>query len=138
LIFPDQLKYAYELAKEFPEQPFVIDHLAKPLIKDQVIDEWKKDMEAIAACENVYCKISGMVTEADWNNWKETDFTAYLDVVTNAFGINRVMFGSDWPVCLVAGGYEKMLSIVQNYFAAFSIREQEKFFGQNAIEFYKL
>lgn len=138
LIFTDQLKFSAELAAEFQEQKFVIDHIAKPNIKKKEINEWKNDMEAIAKNENVYCKISGMVTEADWKAWKKEDFKPYMDVIVNAFGINKIMFGSDWPVCLVAASYEKMLGIVEDYFFAFSKEEREKFFGLNAINFYNL
>lgn len=138
LIFPDQLKYAYELVKAFPDQRFVIDHIAKPYIKDQKIDEWREDMFLFKSCANVYCKISGMVTEADWQQWKQEDFTPYLDAVVETFGTNRIMFGSDWPVCLVAASYERMLGLVQNYFGSFSKDEQAAFFGGNAINFYGL
>lgn len=138
LIFPDQLKFSAELVAFFPEQKFVIDHIAKPYIKRKEIDEWKKDMQAIAIHQNVYCKISGMVTEADWTAWKKEDFTPYMDVVVNAFGTNRIMFGSDWPVCLVTASYEKMLGIVEEYFSVFPKEEQDKFFGLNAINFYNL
>jgi len=138
LIFPDQLKFSNELIASFPEQKFIIDHIAKPNIKKGEIDEWKNDMEKIAQHQNVYCKISGMVTEADWKAWEKENFTPYLDVVVNSFGIDRVVFGSDWPVCLVAASYEKMLGIVEDYFSAFSKQEQEKFFGANAIRFYDL
>jgi L-fuconolactonase len=138
LIFPDQVKFSDELVAFFPEQKFVIDHIAKPYIKRKEIDEWKKDMENIAKHENVYCKISGMVTEADWKTWKKEDFEPYLDVVVNAFGTNRILFGSDWPVCLVAASYQEMLAIVKGYFASFSKDEQEQFFGLNAIRFYNL
>ncbi|MVN20020.1 amidohydrolase family protein [Mucilaginibacter arboris] len=138
LIFPIHLQNAKTLAQTFPNQPFVIDHIAKPNIKNKTIDTWKKGIKAIAELENVSCKVSGMVTEADWKNWKPADFTPYLDVVFEAFGTKRVIFGSDWPVCNVAGGYEKMLSIVQNYTSAFTQNEQELFWGGNAIRFYNL
>lgn len=138
LIFTDQLRYTKEFVAMFPAQKFVIDHIAKPYIKDHKIDEWKKDMQAIAAFENVYCKISGMVTEADWHTWKKEDFTPYIDVIVNAFGSGRIMFGSDWPVCLVAASYENMIGIVKDHFSSFSEDEQEKFFGGNAINFYNL
>ncbi len=138
LIFPDQLKFSDELAASFPEQKFVIDHIAKPYIKRREIDEWKKDMEQIAKHGNVYCKISGMVTEADWKGWKKDDFKPYLDVVVNAFGMDRILFGSDWPVCLVAASYGQMLAIVKDYFASFPENEQEQFFGLNTIRFYNL
>ena len=138
LIFPDQLKYAKELAAAFPNQPFVLDHIAKPEIKGGQIADWKKDIIALAAHENMYCKISGMVTEADWKNWKSNDFTPYLDVIVEAFGTDRIMYGSDWPVCLVAADYATMKQIVDDYFSSFSASEQTAFFGKTATKFYKL
>jgi L-fuconolactonase len=138
LIFPDQLPYTKEFVAAFPDQKFVIDHIAKPYIKDKKIDQWKKDVAAVAQFENVYCKVSGMVTEADWKEWKKEDFTPYLNVVVEAFGTKRLMYGSDWPVCLVAAPYENMLGIVKNYFSSFSEEEQLLFFGGNARQFYNL
>jgi len=138
LIYPNQLKEALQMAEKNPDQLFVIDHLAKPYIKAGMIDDWKKDMEAIAQYENVYCKISGMVTEADYENWKPEELTPYLDAVTNAFGINRIMFGSDWPVCLVAASYAKVLEVVKDYYRSFSDSEQENIFGLNAMKFYQI
>lgn len=138
LIFPDQLKFAAKLAAAFPEQKFVIDHIAKPGIKEQSINEWRKDLQHLSIYENLFCKISGMVTEADWKNWNYPDFTPYLDVVVKTFGINRIMFGSDWPVCLVAASYQQVLKIVNDYFSAFTLKEKEKFYGLNAIQFYNL
>ena len=138
LIYADQLKYIPEFVGAFMNQKFVIDHLAKPGIKNQDIADWKNEMEKIARFENVYCKISGMVTEADWKSWKQDDFIPYIDVVIEAFGPNRIMYGSDWPVCLVAASYEQMLGIVEEYFSSFSETEQELFFGKNAIQFYNL
>lgn len=138
LIFPDQLKFCRELVAAFPNQKFVIDHLAKPGIKNGEIEEWKNEMNLMAAYPNVYCKISGMVTEADWKNWKDEDFKPYLDVLVNAFGVQRLMYGSDWPVCLLAGSYEKVMGIVINYFSSFSQEEQDQIFGLNAKHFYEL
>lgn len=138
LIFPDQLKYTTDFVKAFPDQPFVIDHIAKPGIKDKKIEEWKKDIEKIASYENVYCKISGMITEADWKKWKKEEIYPYIDTVIEAFGIDRVMFGSDWPVCLVAGSYEKVAGMARDYIASFSKNEKDLFFGGNAIKFYHL
>ncbi|MEO8112532.1 MAG: amidohydrolase family protein [Ginsengibacter sp.] len=138
LILPDQLKYAAQLAHNFPGQNFVLDHIAKPGIKNKEINEWEKNIATLAAYENVYCKISGMVTEADWKNWTKDDFQPYLDVVVNAFGTKRIMFGSDWPVCLVAASYKKMKGIVDDYFSSFSQDEQEDFFWQTASKFYNL
>ncbi len=138
LIFPKHLKAAIELVQKFPNQPFVIDHIAKPYIKAGLIDEWKQDMNAISKFENVYCKISGMVTEANYHSWKPADFTPYMDAAVVAFGTKRIMYGSDWPVCQVAGNYQQVLSIVEHFFASFSETEQQDFFGNNATRFYRL
>ena len=127
-----------QFVAQFPQQRFVIDHLAKPYIKDGKIDDWKKDIELVAEHENVFCKISGYVTEADWNNWKKEDFIPYFDIVVNAFQVDRIMFGSDWPVCLLGGNYEEVLNVTGEYFSCFTQNEQDKFFGDNAIKFYNL
>lgn len=138
LILPKHLPYATALIKRFPEQSFVIDHLAKPDFKQIDFAVWEKGIRAIATCPNVMCKVSGLVTEADWNNWKKTDFTYCLDVVTEAFGMDRLLFGSDWPVSLLAASYVESCDIVEHYFSKFSNEEQDKFWGANAIEFYNL
>lgn len=138
LVLPDQLKYIPELAARFPNQRFVLDHIAKPMIKTAEINTWKKDIEQVALQDNVFCKISGMVTEADLKNWKTADFIPYLDVVVKAFGTERVMYGSDWPVCLAAGSYAAVFKLVKDYFNGFSEQEQELFFNGNATGFYRL
>jgi L-fuconolactonase len=138
LIFPDQLKYARDFAALFPHQKFIIDHIAKPYIKDRKINEWKKDIHEIAAVENVSCKISGMITEADWKNWTNLDLRPYIDTVVEAFGTKRILYGSDWPVCLVAGSYQQTKNITEQYFVEFSKHEQDAFFGGNAVRFYDL
>jgi len=138
LIYPDQLKYIPAFVSAFPEQLFVIDHLAKPKIKEQDIKTWAREMQEVAQFENVYLKISGLVTETDWQNWQQADLKPYLDVAVNAFGPHRIMFGSDWPVCLLAGAYEDVLGIVQAYFESCSPEEQNLFFGGNAVRFYNL
>jgi L-fuconolactonase len=138
LIFPDQLIYSKNLAAQFPEQKFVVDHLAKPYIKKREIKEWTLDIEAIAKLPNVWCKVSGMVTEADWKAWKKDDFTPYMDVIIANFGIDRIMFGSDWPVCQVAASYNEVVNIVKDYFSSFSADDQQKVFGGNAARFYNL
>ena len=116
----------------------MIDHIAKPTIKAKTIVDWKKGIEALAEYPNVYCKISGMVTEADWKNREKDDCKPYMDVVVESFGTNRIMFGSDWPVCLVAASYQQTMEIVMNYFSSFTTSEQQHFFGLNAIQFYNL
>lgn len=138
LIFKDQLQYIPKFVSSFPDQPFVIDHIAKPDIRNGEIYDWAKGIKELAQFENLYCKISGMVTEANWKNWNKEDFKPYMEAVVEAFGTNRIMFGSDWPVCLVAASYNEMLGIVEDYFSSFSKDEQEKFFGLNAIRFYNL
>jgi L-fuconolactonase len=138
LIFTDQLGYANEFAAAFPDQPLVIDHLAKPKIKDGDINQWAADIKTIAQNKNVSCKLSGMVTEADWRAWKPEDFTPYIDLVFEAFGTDRVMYGSDWPVCRVAATYRETLGIAEGYVAKLSNTEQAKFWGENAIKFYSL
>lgn len=138
LVFPDQLGYTHQFVKTFGGHRFVVDHIAKPDIKNKNIDRWANGMRAIARHDNVWCKVSGMITEADWQNWVPSDFEPYLDVVFEAFGPKRVMFGSDWPVCNVAGDYQRMLSVVKNYTSKLSEDEQARFWGLNAIEFYKL
>lgn len=138
LIYPNHVKHACQLVAEFPEQKFVVDHLAKPYIKRSELEPWKSDMEQLARYQNVSCKLSGMLTEADWYNWRTGDFTPYLDVVVEAFGANRVMYGSDWPVCVLGGGYNRALEILQIYLSRFLPHEQEWFFGGNAVKFYNL
>lgn len=138
LIFPDQLTYTKTFIEAFPSQPFVIDHIAKPYIRDHKIDDWKRDIRQLARYENVFCKVSGMVTEADWKKWNKLDFVPYLDVVLEAFGIDRLMFGSDWPVCLVAASYAEVVEIVKSYFSSFSDNERAAIWGDNARNFYKL
>jgi L-fuconolactonase len=138
LIYPDQLPFIPTFVAAFPEQKFIIDHMAKPYIRDKKIAEWKVYMQALAAYEQVYCKISGLVTEADWKRWTKADFTPYLDVVVQAFGIDRIVFGSDWPVCLVAAPYEAVLQVATNYYSSYTQSEHAKFFGGNATRFYNL
>jgi|SRR5664279_1234028 len=138
LILPDQLGYAEQLVAAFPEQRFVIDHMAKPYIKQGVIAEWKQAIKKFAPYKQVYCKISGLVNEADWEYWEHEDFRPYIDVVVEAFGTKRIMFGSDWPVCLLAATYDQVKDITDDYFYSFTTTEQADFFGNNAKAFYQL
>lgn len=138
LIFPDQLRYVPEFVASFPDQKFVIDHIAKPDIKNKRLDEWKKNIEAVAVYENVFCKLSGMVTEADWQHWQQLDFNAYIDVVLNCFSVNRVMFGSDWPVCSVAASYDKVCNILEEATNALSAEEKKLLWGINCKNYYNI
>lgn len=138
LIYPKQLPAAIELVRQFPEQPFVLDHIAKPFIKDGLLSPWREQIRELASFPNLCCKVSGMVTEADHRQWSPDDFLPFLDVVFGAFAPDRLMFGSDWPVCLLAAGYEQVFSLVRDYAlrAAPDASAQEAIFGGTAAKFY--
>jgi L-fuconolactonase len=138
LIYPKQLPAAIELAARLPEQRFVVDHLAKPEIKSGKTAVWAAQMREIAQNKNVFCKLSGLVTEADWKHWKADDFKPYLDVVFDTFGVERLMFGSDWPVCLLAATYGQVKQLIDNYVTGCPEADKEKVFGGNAARFYGL
>jgi len=138
LLYPPQLPAAIELAGLLPEQPFILDHLAKPRVKTGEIAEWRRDIEPLARHENVSCKVSGLVTEAAWQGWKAADFRPYLDIVLAAFGPERLMVGSDWPVCLVAGSYADVAGIARDFFSALSPAEQSQVAGGTARRVYGL
>ncbi|MEM6628274.1 MAG: amidohydrolase family protein [Bacteroidota bacterium] len=138
LIFPKQLPAAIELVGKFPNQPFVLDHIAKPFIKDQVMGSWDTHIRELAQHPHVFCKLSGMVTEAKWDNWTYEEFLPYLEVIFEAFGVERLMVGSDWPVCEVAGGYDSTLEIVKRFIAPLPEKEQQAIWGGNARRFYHL
>ena len=136
LVFPHQLPAAIELARLCPDQPFVLDHLAKPNIREGTLSPWREQIRELAKSPNVWCKVSGMVTEANWANWKPADFQPYVDVVAEAFGQDRLMFGSDWPVCLLAGDYEMVFKVADDFSARWGVDGRAKFFGANAARFY--
>lgn len=138
LIYPKQLSAAIRFAEKFPDQLFVIDHIAKPDIKNKQIEPWASQMKEMARFTNVYCKVSGMVTEANWKTWTPDDLKPYLDIVFEAFGTNRLMFGSDWPVCLVAGTYSRVKKVITDYIRQFDVEAQNNIMGNNAIRFYNL
>lgn len=138
LIYPRQLKQALEFVAGFPEQKFVIDHCAKPEIAAKKIDEWAGLMKEMAQHPHVYCKLSGLFTEARWKQWSAADFYPYFDVVFNAFGTGRLLFGSDWPVVLLSGIYVQWKSLLEKYMENFDRKERENVFGGNAIRFYNL
>lgn len=137
LIYPSQLPAAIQLVHRFPEQSFVLDHLAKPPIKEGTLEPWATHISELAKAPNVLCKVSGMVTEADHAAWQPADFLPYLEVVFEAFGENRLMFGSDWPVCLLAASYPQTYSLVEEFTRSLSPSAREKFFGGNAAQFYR-
>lgn len=138
LIYPHLIQDAIWLVNQHPDQKFVVDHLAKPVIREKEFSIWSAQMKELALLNNVSCKLSGMVTEAIWDRWTNDDFKPYLDFIIDHFGTNRVMYGSDWPVCLVAASYEKQLTIMEEYLQPFSTSEKHQIMGENAIRFYNL
>jgi L-fuconolactonase len=138
LIFPCQLSAAIDLVSQFPEQKFVVDHLAKPPIAATIFSPWREQIEELAKLPNVFCKLSGFMTEADWQSWREADFNPYFDVALAAFGAKRLMFGSDWPVALLAGSYDQACSIVNHYIDKLSAPERVGIMGLNAAGVYNL
>lgn len=138
LIFHHQLQPALEFVTKFPDLPLIIDHCAKPDIRHKKIDEWKMLMQEMARHPNVSCKVSGLLTEAAWKGWSASEFYPYLDVVFEAFGTDRIVYGSDWPVMLLSGLYVQWKSLLEKYMENFEEEEKEKIFGGNAIRFYGL
>lgn len=139
LIFPHQLKESAHFIRQLPDQPIIVDHLAKPYIKRKEIEPWRHDMQELSRFDNVWCKVSGMVTEADWANWTRDDFARYFDAVLESFGTGRLVFGSDWPVCLLAGTYQQVVELTERFFEqAVSKEEKKKIMGENAARFYNL
>ena len=138
LIREDQLPAALSFADQLPDAKLVVDHLAKPKVATQELSPWRENIRALAERPNVCCKLSGLVTEADWSNWQPSDMYPYLDVVMEAFGTERVMVGSDWPVCRLAASYVQVKELTDRYFASFTAAEQARVYGQNAIDFYQL
>jgi len=138
LIYPKHLPVATEFVQRFPRQRFVLDHLAKPPIKSAEISSWAKGIRALAASPNVFCKLSGLVTEADWQHWTPEHIRPYLDVAFESFGAERLMIGSDWPVCLVAATYTRVVKVVKDYVSRLSPDSQAAVLGGNAARFWRL
>jgi L-fuconolactonase len=138
LLFPRHLPIACDVVKRFPDQPFVLDHIAKPPVRAREMEPWASDLKRLAGFANVFCKISGLVTEAKWDSWKAQDFEPYLDVVLSAFGPHRLMIGSDWPVCTLAAEYTSVIKVETDYISRLSANEQHAILEQNPIEFYSI
>ena len=138
LIYAKHLPVAAEFVKLFPRQRFVLDHLAKPFIKQGTIQPWADGIRELAQYPNVYCKLSGLVTEADWQNWTPEQITPYLDVAFDSFGTERLMIGSDWPVCTVAANYTRTMDVIKNYLNRFNDEVKAAILGGNAARFWKL
>ena len=138
LVYPRQLPAAIRLVEEFPGQPFVLDHIAKPPIAEGSLTPWESDLRRLAEFPNIYCKLSGMVTEARWNAWQPGDIRPYLDVVFEAFGPDRLMIGSDWPVCTLAAEYAAAMRVVLDYISQLPPAAQAGILGENCARFYGL
>jgi len=138
LIYPKHLPVALEFVKRFPGQTFILDHLAKPYIKDQLIDQWKQDMLPFKQFENVSCKMAGLVTEADWKHWKMDDFQRYVDVVFDIFGPDRLLFGSDWPVCTLAASFDQVVEVLEHSTSFLDPQARKRLWGENCSRIYNL
>jgi L-fuconolactonase len=138
LIYPRHLPVAAEFVSRFDRQPFVLDHLAKPEIRRAAMDPWARDLERLAQAPNVWCKVSGLVTEADWHRWHHEDIHPYLDVAFACFGPDRLIAGSDWPVCTLAAGYSRTMRVVGDYLQGRPAAERDAVLGVNAARFYRL
>jgi L-fucono-1,5-lactonase len=138
LIYAKHLPVAAEFANRFPRQRFVLDHLAKPPIREGLREPWASGMRTLAALPNVFCKLSGMVTEADHHSWKPEELAPYLDVAFELFGPERLMIGSDWPVCSLAAPYARTVNVVKDYMSGFSEAEKAAVLGGNALRFWRL
>jgi L-fuconolactonase len=138
LLFPRHLRIACEVVSRFPNQPFVLDHIAKPAVQSGTMEPWTKDLKELAAFPNVFCKISGLVTEVAWDQWRAKDFEPYIDVVLNSFGAHRLMIGSDWPVCTLAAGYKSVIELESGYISRLSSYEQNAILEKNPLEFYSI
>jgi L-fuconolactonase len=136
LLFPKHLRAASRLAQEFPDQVFVLDHIAKPRIADGIVSPWREDLQRLTQSQNVFCKLSGMVTEAHWNRWEASEFLPYLEVVMEAFSPHRLMVGSDWPVCTLSGSYASTVQIVIEYLHQFPAAVQAGVLGRNCARVY--
>jgi len=138
LVYHDQLPAAIRFTEQFPDQPMMLDHLGKPAVRHREYRKWKENIRILARHPGINCKISGLVTEADWQNWRYEDLSPYLETVAEYFGTDRLCFGSDWPVCLLASSYSDILEITGKFLDQVSTAEQEKIWSGNAIGFYKL
>lgn len=138
LIYPKHLEVASEFVERFPKQRFVLDHLAKPPIKSGSLDPWARGIRKLASFKNVYCKLSGLVTEAYWQAWRPDDIKPYLDVALECFGAARLMIGSDWPVCTVAGSYARVMDVVKDYLKGCPAETVDGILGGNAQAFWRL
>lgn len=138
LVDPPHLRASVELVQKLPDNIFVLDHIGKPNIAEREISAWESIIKKLADSDNVFCKVSGLVTEANWHSWENVDFKPYFDVVLEAFGIDRLMYGSDWPVCKLAASYQEVVELAEYLISDLSNSEKAKFWGLNAARAYRL
>ena len=138
LIYHDQLPAAIQFTEKFPDQAFILDHLGKPAIVAGEIKKWRENIRILAQHPKTFCKLSGLVTEADWKKWRYEDLSPYLEIVGEYFGTDRLCFGSDWPVCLLAGTYSEVSGILTRFLKQLEPTERENIWGNNAANFYQL
>jgi len=138
LVYHDQMASTARFLEKCPDQPMILDHIAKPAIRDGEIRKWKEHMKLLASFPNLHCKLSGIITEARWDRWRFEDLSPYLEVAGEYFGTDRLCYGSDWPVCLVAGRYEQVLEIVQRFLEQVTPAERENVLSANALSFYNI
>lgn len=138
LIYHHQLSSVISFVEQLPDNRLILDHIGKPAIKEKKYKEWKENIRVVAQHPGIYCKLSGMITEAVYTAWSYEEIVPYLDTVAEYFGVDRLCFGSDWPVCLVAGSYDRMIEVITRWSKQFNKADQEKIFGENTSRFYKL
>jgi L-fuconolactonase len=138
LVYHDQLPAAIQFTERFPDQAFILDHLGKPAITAGEIKKWKENIRVLSQHPRTFCKLSGLITEADWKKWRYEDLSPYLEIVGEYFGVDRICFGSDWPVCLLAGSYGEVTGILTRFLQQVNQSDHEKVWGTNAANFYQL
>ena len=138
LIYHDQLPAAIQFTERFPDQAFILDHLGKPAITAGEIKKWKENIRVLSQHPRTFCKLSGLVTEADWKKWRYEDLSPYLEIAGEYFGVDRLCFGSDWPVCLLAGSYGKVTEIITRFLQQVEPADRDKIWGANAANFYQI
>lgn len=138
LVFHKQMESLVQFTDKLPDNRLILDHIGKPDIKNKEIKKWKEQVRILSSNPNIYCKLSGMLTEADYKNWAYDDIVPYMEISAEYFGIDRICFGSDWPVCLLAGNYKQVYDVVDRFSSQLRSAEREKIFGTNAAAFYKI
>ena len=138
LVYHDQLPSLVRFVEKLPDNKMILDHLGKPDIKNKQLKTWKENIRILAQHPGIYCKLSGLVTEANHNQWSYDDLKPYLEIASEAFGIDRICFGSDWPVCLVAGSYSEVVGVIEKFSSQLNNEEKKRLFGTNTMKFYNL